>query len=145
MTEFELDGQNYRAVKLSAFQQFHLSRKIAPLLPPLIPAFLKVQADGSFTKDLGGLAVLLQPVADALAALKDDEAEYILATCLGAVQRQTGKNWAPVWNKSGNVCMFDDLELPAMLQLSFRVIQDSLGPFISGALTSQTSAPTSAF
>lgn len=137
MIEFEIDGKQYRAAKLDAIRQFHVSRKISPLIPLLVPVFVKIAKDGGFGKDLSGSAELLVPFADALAGMSDDAAEYILSTCLSVVQRKQGDAWAPVWSQSGKCCMFDDMDMGAMIPLVVRVIQESLGGFIRGMLTSQ--------
>lgn len=156
MSEFDLGADTFRIGKLNAFQQFHLSRKVAPVIPTLIPVFLKLKgsakalataaaAGGDSTEpdgtplsgDLEGLASLMQPFADGIANMPDETAEFILSTCLGAVQRKQGTAWFPVWNASQNVCMFDDLDLGVMLKLSVRVITESLGPFLRGMLTGQ--------
>ncbi|MGY2438557.1 phage tail assembly chaperone [Pseudomonas sp. SDO52101_S400] len=151
MSEFELGADTFRIGKLNAFQQFHLSRKVAPMIPTLIPVFLKLRAsaktapsDGAadsalvpLSGDLGALAEMLQPFADGIAGMPDETAEFILSTCLGIVQRKQGTSWFPVWNASQNVCMFDDLDLGVMLKLAVRVITESLGPFLRGMLTGQ--------
>lgn len=141
MIEFEIAGQKYRAGKLDAFKQFHVSRKISPLLPALVPVFLRVTKNGGVSKDLSGVAELLTPFADGLAGMTDETAEYIISTCLSVIQRKNGDVWAPVWSLSGKCCMFDDVDMGVMIPLIVRVIQDSLGPFIQGMLTSQQSIP----
>jgi hypothetical protein len=149
-TEFDYAGHDYRIGKLSAFQQFHVSRKIAPLIPPLIPVFMKVKAAGkagALAADLGALQELLQPFADGLAAMQDEAAEYVVGTCLSALKRQDKESghWAAVWNPSGKVFMFADLnDLSGTIPLVLRVIQDSLGPFIQGLLTGKQTATTQA-
>ena len=155
MSEFDLGADTYRISKLNTFQQFHLSRKVAPVIPTLIPVFLKLkgsakalaaaasadditESDGApLSGDLEGLASLMQPFADGIANMPDETAEFILSTCLGVVQRKQGTAWFPVWNASQKVCMFDDLDLGVMLKLSVRVITESLGPFLRGMLTGQ--------
>lgn len=149
MSEFDLGADTFRIGKLNAFQQFHLSRKVAPMIPTLIPVFLKLKgadkadaAEGGadaapLSGDLGALAELMQPFAEGIAAMPDETAEFILSTCLGAVQRKQGTAWFPVWSASQNVCMFDDIDLGVMMKLSFRVITESLGPFLRGMLTGQ--------
>jgi hypothetical protein len=134
-TEFESDGHQYRISKLSALQQFHLSRKIAPLIPPLIPVFLQFSQE---EKDAGAIVNLLQPFADGLAAMPDDAAESVLMVCMSALKRKAdvGDLFVPVWN--GRVAMFADLnDVSKVFPLAMRVIQDSLGPFIQGLLIAQ--------
>jgi len=152
MSDFELGADTFRIGKLNAFQQFHLSRKVAPIIPTLIPLFLKLKQapvpavgeDGAaanvpvpLSGDLGALAEMLQPFADGIAGMPDETAEFILSTCLGVVQRKQGVSWFPVWSTAHNVCMFDDIDLGLMMKLCFRVIVDSLGPFLRGMLTGQ--------
>ncbi len=139
MVEFEINGQKYRAGKMDAFKQFHVSRRIAPIIPTLIPVFVKLSQDGSLLSDFAGLADVLAPFADGLSNLSDEASEYVIASCLSVVQREQGKNWAAVWSTSGNVCMFDDMDLSVMIQIVIRVIQESLGPFIRGLLISPES------
>jgi len=137
MIEFAINGQTYRMGKLDAMRQFHLSRRVAPIIPTLIPVFVKLSKDGGLNQDLGGFASVLGPFADGLSQMSDEVGEYIIGACLGVVQRQVGSNWANVWNAPAKACMFDDMDLGVIMQVVMRVVQDSLGPFISGILTSQ--------
>jgi len=143
MIEFELAGKNYRADKLNAFAQFHVSRKIAPLLPALIPVFVQIQKAGGIGQDLGALADAITAPAEAIANMQDDTAEYVLATCLSAVKRKQGEVWAPIWSESARGMMFDDIDAGLMTIIAIRVIQDSIGPFIGGLLTSHMTTPES--
>jgi hypothetical protein len=138
MIEFEQGGKQYRAEKLGCIPCFHVSRKIAPLLPALIPVFLTVsKMKGGLTENLAAVAEVLQPFADGIAALPDEATEYVLSTCLSVVRRRQGDNWAPIWSTSAKAMMFDDIDLASALPIAVRVIQENLGPFISGLLTSQ--------
>lgn len=138
MIEFELEGHTYRIGKLDAFKQFHVSRRIAPVIPRLVPAFMKMTAAGGAAQDMGAISEALAPFADALAEMPDASAEYVIATCLSVVQRRQNSSWSPVWSVTGNTIMFDDMDLSTMLPLVVRVIKDNLGSFISGLLTGQT-------
>jgi hypothetical protein len=137
MIEFEINGKEYRAEKLDAFKQLHVSRKIAPLIPAMIPIFLTVaKMQGKLQDNLDALPKVLQPLADGLAGLSDDAAEYVIATCLSVVRRKAENgNWASVWNSSSRVLMFADIDVVTMTQLAVRIIEDNLGPFIGGLLT----------
>jgi len=138
--EFTIDGINYKAGKLNAFQQFHVSRKIAPIIPTLIPVFIVISKKGDL-KDLSAMAELLQPFADGLSNLSDESAEYVLGTCLSVVKRQDGEHWSAVWNQNLRRCMYDDIDLGIMIKICIKIIQDSLGGFISGLATIQQASP----
>ena len=101
LLEFEIDGIRFRAEKLSAIQQLHLSRKVAPLLPP---HFLVVQAQKKLEEkeksnkeenkeftidDIMSLVELAQPFADALAGIEDKDIEKIFLLTLTSVKVQT--------------------------------------------------------
>ncbi|MBN3822353.1 hypothetical protein G3O00_01815 [Burkholderia sp. Ac-20384] len=182
-TEVQLNGVRYGIGKLSAIQQFHVSRRIAPIIPPMIPVLMKFYAEleladvareqartnaalaalaeGAGDTEVPGtespeltadrsrellsmvdaIAPVLQPFADALASLKDEDAEYVFGTCLSVVERWQGPGWAKVWNAAHKTSMFDDIGIDVMLPLVVRVVVANLGPFISGLLTSQASSP----
>ncbi|MBN4665437.1 hypothetical protein HUS73_05935 [Pandoraea nosoerga] len=158
-TEIEIRGVKYRIGKLSAMKQFHVSRKIAPLVPTLLPIMLElasskggaVQSTVAAAPDGGGVdgdsagilsrPQLLQPFADGLASLPDDQAEYVIGECLAVVQRFQGNAWFSIWAAAAKQPTYDDIDLAAMIELSVKVIADSLGPFIAGWLTSPASHP----
>src|ERR1700684_70673 len=139
-TEFQLNGHEYKIGKLSAFEQFHLSRKIAPLIPPLIPVFVQLSKSGGLAGDLTQLPALIQPFADSLAAMSDTTAEAVLNTCLSVISRRAdvGESYIRIWHKDRKIFMFEDLNsMEFTIPLVIKVIQDSLGPFIQGLLTNQ--------
>ena len=141
----EINGHEYRVGKLSAMAQFHVSRRIAPILPTLIPIFLKMSRkdpkEAGIFEDLDGLSSVLQPFADGIAAMSDQDSEHVFTSCLSVVSRQAGNSFTPIWNQQHQACLFDDIDLSVMIKLVVEVIKDSLQPFIKGLLTSQTSNP----
>jgi hypothetical protein len=137
MLEFTVEGVDYRAGKLNAFQQLHVSRKLAGILPKVFPALLA--ASGGAT-DLAALASACEPAAEALAAMPEADVDFVYHTCLGVVARKQGPAWANVWNGSAKALMFDDITLAVMSQLAYRVLEDSLGSFIRGLLARATAA-----
>lgn len=159
MVEFEIDGRQFRFDKLPAIQQFHVSRKISPLIPPLLPVFAQFKkeqaalgvAEAGVTEDGAPVAEsslafdkigpLLQPFADGLAQMSDESSEYVFNACLGVVRYKHGDNWIPLWSTTGKVIMVAELNDPSLLlRLVVRVIQDSLAPFIAGFLSGQKGA-----
>ena len=143
----EINGHEYRVGKLSAIAQFHVSRRIAPILPTLIPIFLKMSRQEPENKEAGlfgdidGLSSVLQPFADGIAAMSDQDSEHVFTSCLSVVSRQAGNSFTPIWNQQHQACLFEDIDLSVMIKLVVEVIKDSLQPFIKGLLTSQNSNP----
>lgn len=152
MTEFEINGVLYRSGKLDTFKQLHVSRKIAPLVPKVLPAFAAIaqakRAEGAVlgdalnrelgVQDIDLIAKAIEPVTNVMAEMSDTDVEYLFANCLAVVQRKQGKDWAPVWRNES--LMFDDIELPQMTQIAMKVIWDNLGPFIQGLLAKQAAS-----
>src|SRR5690348_10772117 len=108
--EFELDNRKFRVKKLSAFDQLHLSRKVAPLLPPLAPLIVKISENakkekdgkikGLLSTDILSFAELAEPFAEALADMKDEHAEQVFTLTLSSVSVQTDAArdvWMPLW------------------------------------------------
>lgn len=146
MIEFTIAGQQYQAGKLSALRQFHVSRRLAPLMAPVIPAFVRAVQGGQNLHDPDMVELLVGPIAEGLSKMSDADAEYVIDECLGVVRRYVPehKHWAAIWSASARLAMFEDLnDLALVLKIVMRVVQDSLGPFIQGFLSSQTTtSPT---
>ena len=132
--EFEINGVEYRAHKLDAKTQFHLSRKVAPIVPKLLPLFLKITAEkGSLLENnILNLIPTLEPFANALAEMPDEHASFIYDTCLGSVSRKQGKDFAKVTNNG--ILMFQDIGLDSVLPIVVKILWFNLGPFIQGLL-----------
>lgn len=132
--EFKIGENTYRAGKMNAMKQFHVARRIAPVVGSLV----------ALTRGAPAMDEILQPIAEAIAKLSDGDCEYVLGACLSAVQRQSGQGWAAVWDSRVGRLMFEDIDLPAMIQIATRVLQDNLAPFFSGLQSGSPSAETAA-
>jgi hypothetical protein len=129
--EFEIAGNTYRAGKMPTFTQFHVSRRLAPVL-----SGLAVTAG----EEAANFAAFLQPIAEAVARMSDADCDFILDACLGVVQRQQGTSWAPVYVGAKQALMFDDIDMAVMLQLAAKVIQENLGGFFQGGVAALKSS-----
>lgn len=146
-TETAVGGNEYRIGKLPPFKQFHIARRLAPILSAIGSAALSLPNDAapavkqaaSDEDDFAALLKFVGPIASSLSQLSDDDTEYVLNTCLGAVQRKSGNGWAKVL-ASNSKLMFEDIDLPTMTQLTIAVIKENLGSFFPEppALSSQT-------
>jgi hypothetical protein len=140
MLEFEIDGKNFKVEKLSAKKQWHLSRKLAPLLPPLAPLFLKAgNLKGKSATDLLAFVEMAEPFAEALSTMKDADADALFDLALEAVKIETSPGqWMPVMIRGADVAPVIELnDFDKLLPIILRVIVFNLGGFISGFLTSR--------
>lgn len=141
--DLEIKGRTYRVGKLSAMAQFHVSRKVAPLLPPLITLWEQaLKAEKPLQDSLADVAELSMPFLHGLSKLPNEQLEYVIGECMAVVMRRDGNAAFPIWSASARAPMYEDIDMTVMLQITVRVITDSLGPFIDGWLTSPASHPT---
>ena len=147
MTELEIGGNAYRINSMSAMTQFHVMRKLGPVLPGIVPVLAQAaaalpqadsqEADGAMaTVDgVAAIAMAAQPLLDGLASMADADAEYVINHCLSAVMRRDagGKSWSAV-SRDG-VTMFDDIDLMTSMQIVWAVLRENYTSFFRAAST----------
>ncbi|NII73263.1 hypothetical protein FHW84_001832 [Dyella sp. SG562] len=126
MAEFEVKGQQYRSGKLDAFKQFHVSRRLVPVMSSMAG---QSSMDG-----------FVKSISNAIAGMSDGDCDYILNTALSVVQRQQGQSWAKVFDDRSRSLMFDDIDMGAMIAIAQNVLQDNLTDFFRGGLAPQAEA-----
>lgn len=146
--EFTINGVEYRAAKLSVFDQLKVSRKVLPLITKIVSDVdllkntlkeKKPDSDAIFKT----IETVLPKIADVLAEMSDESVNAILHPCLAVVSRKSSVgNWTPVF--SGGELMFDDIDLFTMLGITARVIGDNLGNFFHALPTTETATPPAA-
>ncbi|WP_432372827.1 phage tail assembly chaperone [Pantoea allii] len=129
--EFEIKGVNYRASKLSVFDQLKVSRKLLPVLAGMLGDFQGIKAAAQGGDVNKAIESALPKIADSLAEMSEEDTNAIIFPCLSVVARQNGKAWAPLMVQGA--LMFDDIDLMSMLQIVGRVVGDSLGNFLPAA------------
>jgi hypothetical protein len=144
MLEFKVGENNYRAKKMNAFQQFHVARRLAPVITEVLTMGDLLASAGVLAEVPEGAertidyTKLIVPFADALSRVSDDDCNYVLGACLGMVQRQQGGNgqgvmWSDVWNARARSIMFEDINtLPTMMEIVVHVLQDNMSGFFDG-------------
>ena len=147
MTELEIGGNAYRINSMPAMTQFHVMRKLGPVLPGIVPVLAQAaaalpqandQEDGSAMTTVDGVAAIAmaaRPLLDGLAAMADADAEYVINHCLSAVMRRDpgGKSWNAV-SRDG-VTMFDDIDLMTSMQIVWAVLRENYTGFFRAAST----------
>lgn len=124
MSEIKVGDHLYRIGRLDARKQFHVARRLAPVLAGL---------SGSAGKTSGGLVAQLMPIADALSKMADEDVDYVLDTCLAVCQRaQQGGQYAAVTVANGGL-MFQDIDMAQMIKLTVAVIQGNMAGFFDAA------------
>jgi len=136
------NGVEYLIDKLDAFEQIHVGRKLAPLLAHALPAFLSIQNEVESERE-GVEIVLLSgagiPIADVLAKMSDEDANYVMHKCLARCQRKQAKGWAKVF--ANGVLMFQEIGGDDIIRLTKSVVEVSLSRFFP---TGQPASPSTA-
>ena len=122
MGEVTIGGQDYTIGKLDARRAFHVARRLAPVMSAMAG-----EEGGEPMNALGSMS-------EALAKMRDEDADHVINSCLSVCQRKNevhGTGWSPVAASNGRL-MFQDIDLPQMMQLVWAVIQENLSSFFSG-------------
>ncbi len=131
----EIDGKEYKAGRLTSRQQLHVVRRIAPIVGKLVKVSVGMTEEKlKALPDEVVLDTVFRPIVEALSEMTEKDVDYVVDLCLGACSRREGDQWAPVLHPENKRMMYDDIELPQMLQLCAMVIQGNLGRFLPGQL-----------
>src|SRR5580765_7992926 len=109
-TEQTVEGEIYRTGMLNAKQQFHVARRLAPIVAAM-------QSGEN----------LFQALATELAKLPEQDVDYIMRTTMGVVSRKQGDQWVRVWNQQADLPQFSDMTAGALLTLLVLTLEDNLG------------------
>jgi hypothetical protein len=144
--ELEIGGRTYRTGKLNAFKQLHVARRVAPVMMSIgktlevvlgsIEKQKPVEGDGEppvpskedlKVEDARAMVAML-PLAQSMAAMKEEDVDYVLNACLSVCDLKQGDGWQRVQATNGRL-MFDFIDLPVMMELAITVIKENLVPF----------------
>jgi hypothetical protein len=128
--EVEVKKIMYRIGKMSPWDQFHVARKLAPVLWSAFDAARAAGTDPTNLTDMATFGVLGTPL-NVLARMSNEDSEYVMRTCLNVVARKDGvsNKFMPVTAANG-AFMYDDIKMPDMVRLVFEVMKDNLGDFM---------------
>ena len=120
---FSIGDRQFKISKINALKQYHIVRRVAPILGEMIPAMKQISKKNSagLTEDekLEQAADVFAPIMHGISKLSDKDSEFVLYGLLAAVEmKQSEGNWAKISN--GEMLMFDNLELPVLLQAAGR-------------------------
>lgn len=133
--DFSIGGKQFKLSKMDAFKQFHIVRRVGPILAELVPALgnsKKLQnLDNASEEDkFDAIAKFAGPVMSGLSKLSDADADLVLHGLLSSVEiQQPMGGWARV--SQNNMLMMQDLELPILLQIAGRAFMFNLSGFFS--------------
>ena len=129
-TEVEIDGQVYLIGRLDAFKQFHVARRLAPIMAAIGQEMAQLPAveDSDKDKVVDQVMRLITPAASVLALMPEKDVDYVLHTCLSVTKRRGEKLWAPLMSTGGQL-MFQDISMQTMLRLTVETVRSNIGEF----------------
>jgi len=133
---FQIGERQFKLNKINALKQFHIVRRIAPILGDIAPTLASMQKmnieELEENDRFEQLSKLITPIMNGLSRLSDADANLVLTGLLGAVEmKQDGGNWA--FLARDNNLMFDNLDLSILLNAAGRSLMFNLSGFF-GAL-----------
>ena len=136
MEDFELGGNKFKLGKINAMIQFHIVRRIGPLLAEsmsVMGQIAKKKVDHmSEEEKLQEFSKIAEPIMVGLSKLSDQDSEYVLYRLLASVEMHQPKfnMWSTVARPEAGI-LFQDLEMPVLLQLAGRALMFNLKGFFS--------------
>jgi len=137
MAEFRVGEHSYRSRKLNLRQQWHVFRRLGPVMGPIAHLLTMQPPDPNDTEAIDRQMDAIMPFLNALARMPEEDVNYVLSTCLAVTQRAQGGNgagpvaWADVWNAAAGREMFEDIDFGVSAQIVWNVIQENLAGFSS--------------
>ena len=121
--EFNIKGVIYTHLKIDAFTQLQMSRKLAPLFVGLAKE---------------------EALHNALGNMEQSDIESVIRSSMAFVRRKDGEAWAAVYNKQAGIFAYDDIGAGEMIEIMFEVAMEYLPDFFSAIdrLTSGTPQAT---
>lgn len=147
MADFETKAAKYKAMPMDAMTQFHVVRRLGPVLPSignLFPIYGLMQdlaeaaKDGAVSGVMGAvtedevlsITKAATPIAEMLAKMSDADSEYVINACLSTVEvEQIPGRWAPLWNATARRAQIGTLDFMEMMQIVYYVLRDNFAGF----------------
>jgi hypothetical protein len=134
--EYRLEG------KLSAMEQFHITRRLGPAIV-LCGLSFKAMMDGAAVP-VSHWVTVAGPVMEVVSRMSDEDVEYVIMTSLRVCRRQSSGTWAPVVTPDGRQLMFSDTDQADLIHLTLAVLRANLENFFRGLDDGQSTGGGSA-
>lgn len=129
--EFTHDGHTYLIGTVDAIEQFHLFRRLTPLVSAMGLEMFKLLTGGKDTSTMSKTdwIVVAAPILGEMAKMPQDDVNYLIAGTLRVVRIKEGSVVAPVYHQESNTLMRQDLGMPTMLRLMVEVLRHNMADF----------------
>lgn len=125
-TELPVGEDLYQIGRLSALSQFHVTRRVAPILANMgVSVIDSLRVSGKLSDD--DMVAVMGTAADVVSKMSDADVNYVIFTCLAVVRKKQENVWAAVVN--GQQFMFQDMDMQLMMRLTVAVLKENLSSF----------------
>lgn len=137
MSQIEINGIQYRTMKMPPRDQFHVLRRVSPLLGSISGA-ARALLDGTKNNEelTAELVSSIGPLTETLASMKDEDLDYVMNVCMLKVERldPSDNRWHPVYVQHGAkaMVMYQDIDMLTELRLVSEMIKENLSGFFAG-------------
>lgn len=139
--DFSVGGTDFKLGKIDAFKQFHIVRRLGPVLGDIFPVIMKMKgkmkpksgkdAKPSEEDTLKAMADLAGPFMNGMAKLSDEDADKVLLGLLSSVEIRQGQIWSRLANDAG--LMFDTMDFSTLMQVAGKAFAYNLAGFFAVA------------
>lgn len=131
-----VSGVEYSLGRLDAMKQFHVVRRVVPIMVETGVSIADLSKIGSSLDDESTMLRVMGVAMKAVSKMTDEDVEYVINACLAVVSRRTGDVMAPVM--SGAHRMFADMDMAILIQLTVEVLKENLAGFFTTASGAST-------
>jgi len=122
--------QVYSFGRLSALAQFHVLRRVMPVMSKVVPTLMKLAATKDKDERLKLLLENMEPFAEMLAKLSDEDANYVIRECLKVCASVHSGGHMPVTTPDGTLTDAY-MSMPAMIRLTMKVVDQHMADFFA--------------
>lgn len=135
--EIVIKGNKYAIGKMEVETQFHVARRLAPVVYAMSAGLLdRLRAGESISaaENLTSMLTAIEPMVSVISSMSDADSSYVIGHCLAVCQRHTGEGagagFQHVRTPGAQTMQFQDIDLLVMLHLVSAVVRDNLGNFL---------------
>lgn len=125
----EVGAFSYRVESLDAMSQFHVVRRIAPIMAGVGVTLASLRGTlGASEEEQGKEEFSLKVLGaamDVVSKMTDADVDYVLFKCLSKAKRKQGDSERFMQVATGNQLQFQDLTMQDMVRLSVEVLRVS--------------------
>ena len=121
----EIGGLEYRVEAMDAMSQFHVVRRVAPIMANVGMTLAELRKSAAEEGKEEFMFRVLSAGMDVVSKMTDADVDYVLFKCLSKARRRQGDTERYMQVATGNQLQFQDLQMQDMVRLSIEVMRVS--------------------